>query len=121
MPVRTGTKRLLVQIQLGNAVATVFDPGAAGLLGPGQSALITGILIANTDTANRTVTLHYLKSGGAISTVTQIIPGSTMLANEMAWIPVDIPLAYGDMIQGLASTAAVVNVMLFGFSPDGGS
>jgi hypothetical protein len=114
-----GAFKLLAMVQLGVANATVYDPGGTNQIGAGQQARVTQIWIANTDTVARAVTLNYVPSGSTVLGSNQMVPGASMNANEAVSILCDLPLSYGDTIQGLAAVASKVNVFLWGEAPTG--
>ena len=94
--------------QLAAAKATLYTvPG-------GTTAFIKQITYTNTDASDRTVNLYLKRSG---STSRRIIPQNMNLAvgNTMYWGDADgMALSTGDIIEGDASAATVVDFVVTG-------
>lgn len=98
--------------QLSNSNGTLYTaPSASSPTGATQGALLKSIVLCNTDTANRTVTLYAVESGGsaaanrAVLSAAIIGPGVTI---TIAFADDEFPLDSGETIQGLADSASKV-------------
>ncbi len=103
----TASKQLF-QALLTNSNATLYTaPGA-----PANSrARITSLIVANTDSSDRTVTLDVVPSGGSAGVSHRILPGTTIQANGFMVIDrLNLHVEPGGTVQGLASTTSVVCV-----------
>jgi hypothetical protein len=102
------TLKKLAQSQFGVADAIVYTTPA------GTYTAITGIFICNTDTSDRTFRLHQVDAAGS-SSATNAIFYDYPIATKRTFIPpVGIVLEPGQMLRGLASSAAVVSITVFG-------
>lgn len=97
-------KRLYGPAQLTASAATLYTVPAA------TTAILRYVRIANTTGSDRTVTL----SVGADAAATRIFAGQTVPANGALDWSGFIPLAAAEVIQGLASAAAALTVILAG-------
>jgi hypothetical protein len=78
----------------------------------GTSAIIRSITLVNTNTTDETVNLYYLQSGG---TARRILPKDLKLtAGNSLTVDVILTLGAGDKIQGVTTTASVVDFVISG-------
>lgn len=98
--------------QLTNADASLYAGVSAPTSGPPPKVRITEILICNTDSAARTVTLQ-IRTGASAAT-THILSGYSIAANTTVVISPDTIMEAGELISGSADTTAKVNVRISG-------
>lgn len=97
--------------QLTAASTTLYTaPSTTTPLGATQKALLTSLVLCNTDVAARTVTIYMIESGGAVADNRAIlkdvsIPAKTTFMFEPQ---TPIPMESGETLRGLASVATVV-------------
>ena len=77
----------------------------------GQKVIVKELLICNTDSAARAVTL-YFGTGSAVANT--ILDALSFAAGETKFIELSTVLVAGDMIKGGASTASVVSIVASG-------
>lgn len=98
--------------QLSGSNATLYTaPSVASPTGNTQGALLKSIVLCNTDSVSRTVTLYAVESGGSAAANRAILSAMTIAAATTVTLtfPDDcFPLDSGETIQGLASSASVV-------------
>lgn len=97
------TKKRLGGAVLGTSSATLYDP-------PTNGALVSTITVTNTTAAAATATLRI---GGDTATY-DVLSGINVAANETILITSGFPLANGDLVYGLADTAATISVNIYG-------
>ena len=98
--------RLGGPLQLGTTT-TVIATAATG-----YAEIIKQIIIANTDTVDRTVTLAI---GSAATAANRIMSALPIGANDLMVWDTAIVLAAGETLQGLSDTAAKVTVTAVGW------
>lgn len=112
---RRPIQQLAATAYVTNAAATIYtNPYTAGTNG---IAIITGFILANTDSSDRTFTMYNLPSGGVAAGGNTIIPGVTIKANntwfknngEGLWI---VPA--GGFLQVLADVTNKLTFTLYG-------
>lgn len=77
---------------------------------PGK-AIVKQIILANTTTSATSLTLGI----GGTSAAVQIIPDTSISANDVRFFPVMIPLTSAQTINGLQPTAGAVTATITGF------
>ena len=93
--------RLGGPIQLGTSTTTICTAGA------GITEVIKQIIITNTDTVDRTVTLAI---GSAATAANRILSALPIGANDVIILDTALVLLTTETLQGLSDTAAKVNV-----------
>jgi hypothetical protein len=98
--------------QFGSSNGTLYTaPSVSSPTGATQGALLKSLIICNTDSSARTVTVYLVESGGSAAANRAILSGATVAANTTVifTFPDDTcPLDSGETVQGLASSASVV-------------
>jgi hypothetical protein len=97
------TLKVVSPVSLGNAEGDIYQVTA------GRIGVIKSIVICNTDTSDRTVTLYAMNNGASSGVASTIFCG-TVTAKETKVIGPDINLDGGGKIRGYASSASVVGV-----------
>ncbi len=92
--------------QLGTTTTTIVTAAA------GYADIIKQIIIANTDTVDRTVTLAI---GSAATAANRIMSALPIGANDLMVWDTAIVLNPGETLQGLSDTASKVNVTAVGW------
>jgi len=92
--------------QLGTTTTTICTAAA------GYAEVIKQIIICNTDTVDRTVTLSI---GTAATAANRLMSALPIGANDIMVFDTAIVLAAGETLQGLADVASVVNVTVVGW------
>jgi hypothetical protein len=92
--------------QLGTTTTTICTAAA------GYAEVIKQIIICNTDTVDRTVTLSI---GTAATAANRLMSALPIGANDIMVFDTAIVLAAGETLQGLADVASVVNVTAVGW------
>jgi hypothetical protein len=90
-----------------SAVTQYTVPGAT-------TARVTELLIANIDTVDRTVTVHFVPSGGSVTNGNKVLNAVNIPANTTRQIVLQAVLATGDFISALASATSAINLMVSG-------
>ena len=98
--------RLGGPIQLGTSTTTIATAAS------GYTEVIKQIIIANTDTVDRTVTLAI---GSAATAANRIMSALPIGANDIMIWDTALVLNAGETLQGLSDTAAKVNVTVVGW------
>lgn len=98
--------RLGGPVQLGTTTTTVCTAAT------GYNEIIKQIVICNTDTVDRTVTLAI---GNAAVASNRLMSSLPIGANDTIVFDTAIVLAAGETIQGLSDTASKVTVTAFGW------
>jgi hypothetical protein len=98
--------RLGGPVQLGTSSTTICTAAT------GYAEVIKQIIIANTDTADRTVTLAI---GSAATAANRIMSALPIGANDLVVWDTAIVLAAGETLEGLSDTASKVNVTVVGW------
>jgi hypothetical protein len=98
--------RLGGPVQLGTSTTTIVTAAT------GYADIIKQIIIANTDTVDRTVTLAI---GSAATAANRIMSALPIGANDLMVWDTAIVLAAGETLQGLSDTAAKVTVTAVGW------
>lgn len=99
-------KRLGGPTQLGTTTTTIVTAAT------GYSNVIKQIIICNTDTVDRTVTLAI---GSAATAANRLMSALPIGANDIMVFDTAIVLTTGETLQGLADAASVVNVTAVGW------
>jgi len=98
--------RLGGPIQLGTTTTTICTAAT------GYAEIIKQIIICNTDTIDRTVTLAI---GSAATAANRLMSNLPIGANDIMVFDTAIVLAAGETLQGLSDTAAKVTVTAVGW------
>ena len=98
--------RLGGPIQLGTTTTTIVTAAA------GYNEIIKQIIITNTDTIDRTVTLAI---GSAATAANRLLSNLPIGANDVIVWDTAIVLAAGETLQGLSDTASKVTVTVVGW------
>ena len=98
--------RLGGPIQLGTTTTTICTAAT------GYAEVIKQIIICNTDTVDRTVTLAV---GSAATASNRIMSALPIGANDVIVWDTALVLAAGESLQGLSDTASKVNVTVVGW------
>jgi hypothetical protein len=98
--------RLGGPVQLGTSTTTIVTAAT------GYADIIKQIIIANTDTVDRTVTLAI---GSAATAANRIMSALPIGANDLMVWDTAIVLNAGETLQGLSDTAAKVTVTAVGW------
>jgi hypothetical protein len=101
--------RLGGPIQLGTTTTTICTAAS------GYTEVIKQIIICNTDTADRTVTLAI---GSAATAANRIMSAVPIGANDIMVFDTALVLAATETLQGLADAANVVNVTAIGWEKE---
>jgi len=92
--------------QLGTSTTTICTAGA------GITEVIKQIIICNTDTVDRTVTLAV---GSAATAANRIVSALPIGANDVIILDTALVLLTTETLQGLSDTASKVNVTVVGW------
>ena len=98
--------RLGGPVQLGTSTTTICTAGT------GITEVIKQIIITNTDTVDRTVTLAI---GSAATAANRILSALPIGANDVIILDTALVLLTTETLQGLSDTAAKVNVTVVGW------
>jgi hypothetical protein len=98
--------RLGGPVQLGTSTTTIVTAAT------GYADIIKQIIICNTDTIDRTVTLAI---GSAATAANRLMSALPIGANDIMVFDTAIVLAAGETLQGLSDTAAKVTVTAVGW------
>ena len=108
----TSARKLLAQVQLGNALADIY---LCPTQPPNGITEVYSLAIANTDTATRTITLR--QGVGTLTAANSLLEAVPIPANT-TWIftgsEVGLIFPFGGHFQGLADVAAKVTITLAG-------
>ena len=102
-------KRLGGPTQLGTTTTTIGTVPAA------RNWVIKQIIICNTDTTDRTVTLSI---GTAATAANRIMSALPIGANDIMVFDTALVLTAAETLQGLSDSASVVNVTLVGWEKE---
>ncbi len=94
-----------------SSVTLYTAPNVSSPTGNTQGALLKSIILCNTDTSARTVTIYLIESGGSVADNRAILKDLTIAAKttHTEFYPDDTcPLASGETVRGLASLTAVI-------------
>ena len=98
--------------QLSGSNSTLYTaPSGTSPTGSTQGALLKSLVLCNTDSSARTVTIYVVESGGSAAANRAILSAASIAANTTVTLtfPDDtFPMDSGEMVQGLASVANVV-------------
>lgn len=78
------------------------------------STILKEIILCNTDTAVRTVTLHIIASAGSSGVLNTILNAINIQPNETKIFSLSTLMPTGTFIQAKASSAAVVSIFASG-------
>lgn len=98
--------RLGGPVQLGTTTTTIVTAAT------GYADIVKQIVICNTDTVDRTVTLAI---GSAATAANRLMSSLPIGANDTMVFDTAIVLAAGETLQGLSDTASRVTVTAFGW------
>ena len=98
--------RLGGPVQLGTTTTTIVTAAA------GYADIVKQIVICNTDTVDRTVTLAI---GSAATAANRLMSNLPIGANDTIVFDTAIVLAAGETLQGLSDTASKVTVTVVGW------
>lgn len=101
-------KQLVAAQQLTASAATYYTVPAATV------TRVTEVLAANNDTVDRTLSLHFVMSGGSATNANRFFPAVNIPAGQLIKFKLDTVLKAGDFIAMLASAAAVMTTMVSG-------
>ena len=101
--------RLGGPIQLGTTTTTICTAAS------GRTEVIKQIIICNTDTADRTVTLSI---GSAATAANRIMSAVPIGANDIMVFDTALVLAATETLQGLSDVANMVNVTAIGWEKE---
>lgn len=102
-------KRLGGPTQLGTSTTTV------GTVPSARNWVIKQIIICNTDTVDRTISLAI---GSAATAANRIMSALPVGANDLMVFDTALVLTAAETLQGLADSASVVNVTLVGWEKE---
>lgn len=102
-------KRLGGPTQLGTSTTTV------GTVPSSRNWVIKQIIICNTDTVDRTISLSI---GSAATAANRIMSALPIGANDLMVFDTALVLTATETLQGLADSASVVNVTLVGWEKE---
>ena len=102
-------KRLGGPTQLGTSTTTV------GTVPSSRNWVIKQIIICNTDTVDRTISLSI---GSAATAANRIMSALPIGANDLMVFDTALVLTAAETLQGLADSASVVNVTLVGWEKE---
>lgn len=98
--------------QLGSSNGTLYtSPSVSSPTGATQGALLKSIVLCNTDSTARTVTIYLVESGGSAAANRAILSGATIAAattTVLTFPDETCPLDSGETVQGLADSASKV-------------
>ena len=98
--------------QLGTSSTTLYTaPSDTSPTGSTQGAILKSIILCNTDSSARTVTLYLIESGGSVADNRAVFKDLTIAAKTTTVLtfPDDCcPLDSGETVRGLADSASVV-------------
>lgn len=98
--------------QLPNSNGTLYtSPSVSSPTGSTQGALLKSLVLCNTDTTTRTVTIYLVESGGSAADNRAILKDASIAAKTTTVItfPDDCcPMDSGETVQGLADSASKV-------------
>jgi len=100
--------RLIHGSALTNALATYFTAGTA------YGAILNELMIVNTDTVARTVTVHVVPLGGTAAIANIILSADTLQPGEQRVYSLFTIIPLGSFIQAKADTGAVVAISASG-------
>lgn len=98
--------------QLAASNATLFTAPSLLSAVAGEVTRFVHIILNNTDTATRTVTLYVVESGGTAADNRAILKDATWAAKTMIAVAFNIPLAAGDTIQGFSDAASKMTYVI---------
>ena len=98
--------RLCAPTQLGTSTTTLFTVTSA------HTFVVKQIIICNTDTVDRTVTLAI---GSAATAANRIMSALPIGANDIMVFDTALVLLTGETLQGLSDTASKVNCTVTGW------
>lgn len=110
----TGALKQLIATQVLTAAAATYYTAPASSNG---YTVVTSFVICNTDSAERTFTVHAVASGGAAATGNKILDAVTIAADTTYIVGLDsgmLVLPSGSFIQALADSANVVTITAAG-------
>lgn len=102
-------KRLGGPTQLGTSTTTI------GTVPSSRNWVIKQIIICNTDTVDRTISLAI---GSAATAANRIMSALPIGANDLMVFDTALVLTAAETLQGLADSASVVNVTLVGWEKE---
>lgn len=102
-------QRLGGPTQLGTSTTTIATVSAS------RVEVIKQIIICNTDTVDRTISLAI---GSAATASNRIMSALPIGANDLMVFDTALVLTAGETLQGLADSASVVNVTLVGWEKE---
>lgn len=103
------TAKKLSHAQLTAAAVTQYTVPAS------TTTRVTELLITNTDTVERVVTVHFVPSGGAADATNRVLSSMSVGAGTTIKIGLDTVLMAGEFISALAGVAAVMNLRISGW------
>lgn len=105
------TTNTVKQLVPPTALSGTLTTALYGAVASNTKAIVKEILLCNTDTVTRTVTL-YIGSGTGVANT--ILPAKSLQAGETLIISLSTVLVTGDYIKGGASVGSVVSCAISG-------
>jgi hypothetical protein len=104
MAIRRDIPTRIGPVSLGSGNATLFTAP--------QRLLLTDLIFTNSSASPVTVTLNIVPPGGTAQVSNRLISALSVGANDLYVLTEQkVPIEQGEMIQALASTGAVVNMI----------
>lgn len=104
----------LAQGQLPATATTLYTAPSTTAFVPAPKTVNVCIVLANTDTAARTYTLHHIISGASAVAANMIADAVSLPANTTDVWEVEFVMESGDFIQGLADVASKITYTISG-------
>lgn len=80
----------------------------------GKQLVIKELVLCNTDSSDRTITIHVRRGGVAAGAARRICSALTIEAGKTVYFPCSIVLNAGGILSGLASSANTITVTVSG-------
>lgn len=106
--------KLIYQGLLTNASATLYTAPAAPTSGPPPKVVIEEIVIANTDSAARTLTLYAVPANGTISNTNVLLPAVSLAANSFTRLDLQTVMEASGTLRGFADTTLKICLTVSG-------
>lgn len=101
--------------QLAASSGTLYTAPTGTIAGASsQKAILTEIILCNTDTVTRTVTLYVVENGGSVADNRAIMKDATIAAKTTYVASFYTVLESGETVRGLADSASKVTYRLSG-------
>lgn len=100
-------------LTLGTADFTLTATNQQLLFNNGGALSLTKVVVCNTDSSPRTVTLYKVPAGGTAGTSNEIIAAQSVTNGATVTLPLSgLVLNTADAVWGLASVTSVVNISI---------